>query len=388
MSPRHSLLGAALAGGTILSGVVPAAAVCDGCVVSAIHNMNANLSAHQDQTTAAVNQTTSAVVTAQNAIVAAITQGTAQVSGYQAQTPEATRRIEEAAQINDTTRARQEARARAEGGRYDPAASACTDLTGIFSFGGGQSVQGLGGNDVVNISRNRSRGNGSEGAAVRSGGLAVASEIVNARDTYEGYGGYLDPTSDLRFLTENQTLDTSKEDNVKILARLIDNIVDPTPARPISEAEAKTPQGRAQLAARTVDDARRSAASAVFAHLGELTAPTGGAELANWAKGAVTEAYPNTVGDKVSYQQAIDIFVQSRFANPDWHQQLAKMSPAAVAREMALTMALNLHVNWMRFQLEERMAAVQAANLAVNLDQSDGTSTAIPTNIPAAGGGS
>ena len=39
-----------------------------------------------------------------------------------------------------------------------------------------------------------------------------------------------------------------------------------------------------------------------------------------------------TVGDKVSYQQAIDIFVQSRFANPDWHQQLAKMSPAAVAR--------------------------------------------------------
>ena len=122
--------------------------------------------------------------------------------------------------------------------------------------------------------------------------------------------------------------------------------------------------------------------------MGELTAPTGGAELANWAKGAVTEAYPNTVGDKVSYQQAIDIFVQSRFANPDWHQQLAKMSPAAVAREMALTMALNLHVNWMRFQLEERMAAVQAANLAVNLDQSDGTSTAIPTNIPAAGGGS
>ena len=64
------------------------------------------------------------------------------------------------------------------------------------------------------------------------------------------------------------------------------------------------------------------------------------------------------------------------------------MSPAAVAREMALTMALNLHVNWMRFQLEQRMAAVQAANLAVNLDQSDGTSTAIPTNIPAAGGGS
>ena len=155
--------------------------------------------------------------------------------------------------------------------------------------------------------------------------------------------------------------------------------------QPITAEEARTPQGQAQIAARTIDDARRSAASAVFAHLGDLAAPTGGDAMAQWARNAVTEAYPKEVGDVVSTQQAIDIFVYSRFANPDWHQQLARMSPAAVSRETALTSALNLHVNWMRFDLERRMAAVQAASLAAQLDRQDAGSTAIPTAMPSGG---
>ncbi len=375
------ILGATLFAGTMFAGVLPAAAVCDGCVTSAVRNLTQVV---RDEG----QQTRSTIDTARNAIVQAITKGVAQTSGYQAQNTEATRRIEDAAQVNETIRARQKARADAEGGRYDPAASACTDLSGILQFGGGQAATGAGGNDIINLGRNRSRGNGSEGAAVRAGGIALASEIVGARDKYENYGGYLDPTSDLRFLTEASTVDTRDEEQVKVLSRLVENIVDPAPARPISEAEAKTPQGKAQLAARTIDDARRSAANAVFAHLGELAAPTGGEEMANWAKGAVTAAYPKQVGDVVSYQQAIDIFVHSRFANPDWHQELAKMSPAAVGREVALTSALNLHVNWMRFELEKRMAAVQAASLAVQLDRSDAGTTAIPTSIPTSDSGS
>ena len=205
----------------------------------------------------------------------AITRGVAQTSGYQAQTTDSQRRIENAAQREETVRQRQLARARAEGGRYDPAPSACTDLSGIIQFGGGQNAQGPGGNDLVNVARNRSRGNGSAGAATRAGGLAIARQIKNARDQYEGYGGYLDPTSDIRFLTESSTVDTTDEDQAKILAQLVTNIVDPTPARPITAAEAKTPQGLAQIADRQVDDARRSAADAVFAYLGDLAGSIG-----------------------------------------------------------------------------------------------------------------
>ena len=371
---KRLLLGSTIAFGMPIAAMTPAAAVCDGCVVSAVNNLRVEQ-----------RETTSAIQTAQQAIVQAITQGVAQTSGYQAQTTQSQRRVQEAADINETIRQRQLARAEAEGGRYDPAASACTDLSGILQFGGGQSASGVGGNDAVNALRNRSRGNGSEGAEVRSGGLAVAQGIVRDRDAYTNYGGYLDPTSDVRFLTEPATLDTTDEDAAKVMVRLVNNIVDPTPSRPITAEEARTPQGQAQIAARTIDDARRSTASAVFAHLGDLAAPTGGDAMAQWARNAVTEAYPKEVGDVVSTQQAIDIFVYSRFANPDWHQQLARMSPAAVSRETALTSALNLHVNWMRFELERRMAAVQAASLAAQLDRQDAGSTAIPTAMPSGG---
>ena len=381
MTVKGLLLGTALVAGPIAAMTTPAAAVCDGCVTNAVNNMRVDLRQRQDQTTTAVQN-------AQQAIVEAITKGVAQTSGYQAQTTESQRRVQEATDVNETIRQRQIARAKAEGGRYDPAASACTDLTGVLQFGGGQAATGAGGNDAVNALRNRSRGNGGEGAEVRAGGLAVAQGIVRDRDEYEGYGGYLDPTSDVRYLTEPATLDTTDEKAAKVMVRLVNNIVDPTPPRPISAAEAKTPQGKAQIAARTIDDARRSAASAVFAYLGDLAAPTGGAALAKWAKGAVTPAYPREVGNVVSTQQAIDIFVYSRFANPDWHQELTKMSPAAVARETALTSALDLHVNWMRFELERRMAAVQAASLAAQLDKGDASTTAIPTRMTSGGGGS
>ena len=79
-----------------------------------------------------------------------------------------------------------------------------------MTMGGGASTQGPGGNDVANAARNRSRGNGQEGAAVREGGLALAQEIINARETYAGVGGVLDPTSDVRLMTENITLDTDE----------------------------------------------------------------------------------------------------------------------------------------------------------------------------------
>ena len=149
------------------------------------------------------------------------------------------------------------------------------------------------------------------------------------------------------------------------------NIVDPLPARPITETELRSPAGSAQLAARQIDDARRSSAFATMAFYGDLITPAGGEEMANWAQSAVTEAYPNQVGDKVSTMQALDIFVHSRFANPEWHQELAKMSPEAVLRETALTNALNLHVNWLRFQLELTDATVNASSLAAQLDDRD-----------------
>ncbi|WP_246660632.1 hypothetical protein [Nitratireductor sp. XY-223] len=313
-----------------------------------------------------------------NYIVDSILKGVAQLSAYSKRETEAARRIAEGRDQNAVLRERQKIRALAEGGRYDPSASGCIDLSGILNFGGGQTSQGVGGIDISNLSRNRSYGNGAAGAGVRAGLLAVSQEIVVDRDALRNVGGFADPTSDVRLLTEAMTLDTSNQQVAQAFARMVNNMVDPLPPKPITEEEAKTTVGLAHIASRQVDATRRSASHAVFTYLGDLAAPTGGGALADWAKKAAGPAYPNNVGDKVSKLQAMDIFVHSRFPNPDWHQQLAKMSPDAVMRELALTQALNLYVNWERFNLERRDATVSAAILSTKIDGTEGAGTGAP----------
>ncbi|GFE66960.1 hypothetical protein [Litoreibacter roseus] len=313
-----------------------------------------------------------------NYIVDNILRGVAQLSAYSKRETEAQTRIAEAQDQNAVLRERQVIRAAAEGGRYDPAVSACIDLSGIQNYGGGQTSQGVGGIDIANLSRNRSYGNGAAGEPVRQGGLALAQEIQLDRDRLRNVAGFADPTSDVRLLTEAITLDTSDQEVAQAYARMINNMVDPLPPKPITTQEAQTPTGLARIAARQIDATRRSASHAVFTYLGDIATPTGGTELATWAQNAAGPAYPYNVGDKVSSLQAVDIFVHSRFANPDWHQSIARMSPESVQRELLLTQALNLHVNWIRFGLERRVAAVEAAQLATYVDGIEGAGGGAP----------
>ena len=372
----------------VASSFVPIPAQAAGCctvLVNLINNQHnatrRTVSTNHQQSRTTINNHTTQVG---NYIVDNILRATQQLSAYEQRTAESNKRVEEGAQANETIRTKQRFRAEAEGGRYDPGVSACVDMSGIMKMGGGASTQGFGGNDIANVSRNRSNGNGAGGEEVRENGLALAQGILTDRDRLQNIGGVLDPTTDVRLLTENVTLDTTDDNVASAYARLINNIVDPTPAKPVTAAEMRTPQGLASAAARQIDAARRSSAHAVFAYHGDLIAPAGGNELAEWAQRAVTDAYPNVVGDKVSTLQATDIFVHSKFANPEWHQQVAMASPAAVTREIAITNALNLHVNWMRFQLELRNAAVNATNLAARLDDRDsGNTTSTITNASA-----
>ncbi|AIK40877.1 hypothetical protein [Brucella anthropi] len=313
-----------------------------------------------------------------NDIANTILQGVAQLSAYSKRATEAQKRITEAAQVNDVTRQKQIARGIAESGRYDPASSACVDLSGIFSIGKAGGGQGLSGKDITNASRNWSYGNEDIGAPVAQGGLAVANAIITDRDRFKGVGGFADPTSDARLITDAITLDTTKKKIAGAHIRLVNNIVDPIPAKPITEAESKTPAGRAQIAAREVDASRRSAAHAIMSYIGDLATPTGSSELAAWAKKAAPQGYPYQIGDQVSQLQAMDIFVRSRFPNAKWHEQLARMSPDAVQREQLLATALTQQIEWMRFDLERRNAIALAAVLSTILDNRDTHTTNIP----------
>ncbi|GAA5628132.1 hypothetical protein Brsp05_03428 [Brucella sp. NBRC 12953] len=318
------------------------------------------------------------------AIAKTILDGVAQLSGYSLRATEAQKRVMEAAQVNAVSREKQIARGLAESGRYDPAVSACLDLSGIFSLGQSGRGAGLSGKDVTNASRNWSYGNEDIGKPVVQGGLAVANAIITDRDRFKGAGGFADPTSDVRLLTDAMTLDTSKKDIAGAHIRLVNNIVDPIPAKPITLLEARTPAGRAQVAARQVDASRRSTAHAIISYLGDLVTPTGSDALVRWARKATPQGYPYAIGEQISQLQAIDIFVRSRFANAKWHQQMAQMSPNAVQREQLLATVLTQQIEWMRFDLERRNAAAIAAILSTLLDTRDMGTTSIPL-APASG---
>lgn len=360
---RLLVISAVLAGGLASS-----SAWADGCSCGGVRNI---VKAAQTN----INEHTTEVG---NQIAQTILKGVAQLSAYQNRAIEANKRVQDAAQLNDTIREKQKARGIAESGRFDPASSACMDLSGIFSIGKAGGGQGLSGKDVTNSSRNWSYGNDAVGAPVADGGLSVANAIISDRDKFRGVGGLADPTSDVRLLTEAITLDTSDNKISEAYLRMINNMVDPVPSKPVTALEGKTPAGRAQIAARQVDATRRSASHAVYTYLGDLATPTGSKELADWAKKSAPQGYPYEIGDSVSQLQAMDIFVRSRFNNPKWHQALATMSPEAVQREQLLSQALNLQVDWMRFDLERRQAAATAAMLAVVLDDRDTRTTSIP----------
>lgn len=326
----------------VVSGVLAASPACAACDCRQVRNI---VGAGVET----VNEHTSEVG---GTIAQTILDGVAQLSGYSLRATEAQKRVMEAAQINAVSREKQLARGLAESGRYDPAASACLDLSGIFSIGQSGGGVGLSGRDITNASRNWSYGNEDIGKPVAQGGLSVANAIITDRDRFKGVGGFADPTSDARLLTDAMTLDTSRKEIAGAHIRLVNNIVDPIPAKPITALEGKT--------------------------------PTGSAELADWARKAAPQGYPYAIGEAVSQLQAIDIFVRSRFANAKWHQQLAQMSPDAVQREQLLATVLTQQIEWMRFDLERRNAVAIAALLSSVLDPRDAGTTNIPL-APVAG---
>lgn len=370
MKKRNSYMAVSLF--SILAGTSAASAACDCRSIRNIVNDGVER----------VNEHTTDVG---KSISKTILDGVAQLSAYSRRSTEAQKRITEAAQVNDVTREKQIARGLAESGRYDPAPSACADLSGIFSIGKAGGGMGLSGKDITNASRNWSYGNEDIGAPVAQGGLAVANAIITDRDRFKGTGGFADPTSDARLITDAITLDTTKKEIAGAQIRLVNNIVDPVPAKPITALEAKSPAGKAQIAARQVDASRRSAAHAIMSYLGDLVTPTGSSELAAWAKKAAPQGYPYAIGDQVSQLQAMDIFVRSRFSNARWHEQIAQMSPDAIQREQLLTTALTQQIEWMRFDLERRNAVALAALLSSTLDDRDTQATSIPI-APGSGG--
>ena len=266
-------------------------------------------------------------------------------------------------------------RAVAEGGRYDPAASACAGLGGIAAATSpveSPGPQAPTGNDTQNQARNYERCADDNDEVCRGEG-AVATGIIADRDASQDLGGVLDPTSDLRFLLLQPTVAAGTSTTPEQLAvpafRLIQNLVNPFPPPPITDTQATTPEGRGLIAARQADTARRSAPRGLLNWIQTRAMPS--LPLGDWARRTAPDGYPYPIDDRISLRQYYDVAIAASWRNPDWHRRVTEMSPEAAARESVLQQALANDIAWLQFELDLHAAATLAVLTAQSIPPSE-----------------
>jgi hypothetical protein len=337
---------------------------------SASCDCTSEIAAYAKQTQMVVNQHTDQVG---NQIIDAIMRGVQQLSAYIERQSAADARLADATEQIETLRQRALARAEAEATRYTITGEACIAATAAArmtaALAAGSDVY-LNGFDFTNSLRNWSRGNDDTGV-VNKAGVAIAAYLVSARDQHSGELGVLDPTSDVRALTNNLTLIQPEGEDPAVLALLV-NLLDPTPPPPLTAEEMNTPTGITEAARRQVDDARRSTTIGVFEFLLNLQAARPANEIGSWLNAVMPPGYAAKIpADGISELQMLDLVIRSKYPNPAWHASMAGSSPEAVQRELLQVQALSLYVDWLRLDLERRTAMVDAVDLARSLDAGD-----------------
>jgi len=289
-------------------------------------------------------------------------------SNYQQMQVEGAQRIEDAAQINHTNRLKDEFRAKAESGAFDPNPFACM-LADIF---GGQGGGGGG-----------ATGNGSDVAArvgdwykgtnpvVQEGGVALAKHISDKKDEFAGYKDKLDATTDWSLLLENPSIDLTDPKMAEVAEIIVRNGLDSTPARQINDAEKLTPSGLDRIAKRSETDTRIGAANeSIKMALNMVSQVMEGEARDEMAKLAEQSAYNRPIPSKISELQQLDIMTVWHYApTGDRHDTFsAGMSETAWLQEIHHVMSVNTRIQYLQLELMTRDAVVGAYTLSTMND--------------------
>ncbi len=310
-------------------------------------------------------------------IIAAIRAGAGQTSAYIQRQGALIEKVSDASDLNQAIGRREDMRAGAEGGRYDPAVSNCLGYGSAAVMARGPTEAGPGepplpptGADTQNEARNYARCAGGN-SEVCEGTGAVVNGIIDDRDQLRNVGGVFDPTSDLRVLLQQPTAGAGTgadpDELGEAIWRLHQNIVDPVPAPPVTRAEAELPAGRAEIARRQSESARRSAAATLLGWI--QTRSAAHLPLGDWARRTAPDGYPYPIDDRISVRQYYDVAVAASWRDPDWQAALPGMAPEAVMREVAAQLALGNDLALLQFELDLHRAAVDAVIASALLDQ-------------------
>ena len=157
----------------------------------------------------------------------------------------------------------------------------------------------------------------------------------------------------------------ASEAELRAAVELSRNLAAPVVHDPPAIASADTERERRRVLLARSADARTALAADYLAQARAMRAP--GAALGGWAAEIARDAGrdPET---PVSRYELLELLTSGRFEDPDWFVGLQAMSAENLLRELVILQAVSLMLDWQRYRTDERRGAIDAASLALSVE--------------------
>ena len=172
--------------------------------------------------------------------------------------------------------------------------------------------------------------------------------------------------ADLRAGTLFDRRTFADEAELRAAVELSRNLAAPVVHDPPALASADTERERRRVLMARAADARTALAADYLAQSRALRAP--GAALGEWAA-AVAPGLARDPDTPVSRYELLGLLASRRFEDPGWFISLQAMSAENLMRELAIVQAVSLMLDWQRYRTDERRGAIDAASLALAVEE-------------------
>lgn len=280
---------------------------------------------------------------------------TGEQSSYADKQIEAFKRIQDAGQQNDTDRVRQQIRAKAESGEFDPNPDACllVDLFGAGGAGAGSGSAGIGAQGTVVV-----QGAMAERAEIGAMGAASATrEMANKEVIIDGH----DATKRVSTFLEEPSVDMNDPQMKQAAQDFLLKLMDSSPMVPVPASELNRSEGVAKKAAQETRMNRDSIVAENWAMVNNMSSTVlDGAPLQAWAEGT---PYNREIGDKASELQAIDVMTVRHYA-PSSDEASKSVQVGVTLQKLHHLTSLMARMQYMQLELDRRSLMTQSAMLA------------------------
>ena len=291
-------------------------------------------------------------------IIEALRAHSAQQSSYLDRQVEAHKRIVDGEQQNHSMRLRDQFRAEAESGRFDPNRDFChlVDMARLPSNRIPLPVVQV----ITKAADGWSQG---RHEIVRQNGVRMAAWLQQEKEQVGTIGNIEHPTTNWGLLTDHATIPINEPFVAEALTRLTANTVDPIPSIPLTSEDLQTPAGLSEAVVRDAIHARKQAAMRAIEYTIGMYLPQEPSDA--YKTLSQLSQYDKDVPDEISLVQALDIRSMMYFAPalPTLDGRLAK-NERALLQDLIDLNSLNTRINFLRLEQEARNSIVLAGILA------------------------